>query len=308
MPMDILTLNCVPQADHMAGDALRHKIEAIERIISEDVGRRGIQRIAKKTSGNLLRAARSLAKHPSPHVAICTGFYIPQASAAETDGPVGAAQLAAGLAESGIPVRVITDHLCQATIAAALRAASPKVKQVEVYDPTNAVQWAECTFTHFISIERAGPSKSGRIFNMSGMDIMETTPPLHELFSAGEWEKIAIGDGGNEIGMGVIPSAMIEEDIQHGDKIACVIPCDYLIVAGVSNWGALGLLAALSLLRPDWNLKPFLDSELVKRILHSCVEEGDAVDGITLKHEPTVDGLPQDTYLSVSQRVLSICE
>ena len=78
------------------------------------------------------------------------------------------------------------------------------------------------------------------------------TAPLDELFAAGPWETIAVGDGGNEIGMGALPRALIAAHVEHGATIACVTPRSHLIVAGVSHWGAYALLGALAVVRPDW--------------------------------------------------------
>ena len=44
-----------------------------------------------------------------------------------------------------------------------------------------------------------------------------------------------IGDGGNEIGMGKVPWDTIRRNIPNGGLIACRVPADHLIVAGVSN-------------------------------------------------------------------------
>src|SRR5579872_2223568 len=60
---------------------------------------------------------------------------------------------------------------------------------------------------------------------------------------------IGIGDGGNEIGMGKIPHETIIKNITNGDLIHCRVPTDYLIVAGVSNWGAYALAAGIFILR-----------------------------------------------------------
>src|SRR5438876_433702 len=76
--------------------------------------------------------------------------------------------------------------------------------------------------------------------------------PLDELFAAGPWDTIAIGDGGNEIGMGALSRPLIARHVAHGETIACVTPARHLIVAGVSNWGAYALLGALAVLREDW--------------------------------------------------------
>jgi len=74
---------------------------------------------------------------------------------------------------------------------------------------------------------------------MRGLDISSYTAPLDELFTAGPWETIAIGDGGNEIGMGSLPRELIAQHVDHGETIACVTPARHLIVAGGLELGRL---------------------------------------------------------------------
>jgi hypothetical protein len=56
-----------------------------------------------------------------------------------------------------------------------------------------------------------------------------------------------IGDGGNECGMGKVLES-VRAHIPRGETIACVVPCDNLLTAGVSNWGGWGLVAAVEAL------------------------------------------------------------
>ena len=65
---------------------------------------------------------------------------------------------------------------------------------------------------------------------------------------------IGVGDGGNELGMGKVLDRIIR-DVSHGETIACVTAADYLITAGVSNWGGYAVAVALYLIRmcPDFN-------------------------------------------------------
>ena len=86
------------------------KIARLESICSQDVGR-GIDSLVEAAKGGLLGAARSIAEHSHPHVAVITGFFMPNGNPPrpETDGPTGCALLAASLVEVGISVRVVTD-------------------------------------------------------------------------------------------------------------------------------------------------------------------------------------------------------
>jgi hypothetical protein len=153
--------------------------------------------------------------------------------------------------------------------------------------------WRRAGITHAISIERCGRSTDGAPRNMRGLDISSYTAPLDELFIAGPWETIAVGDGGNEIGMGSIPRSLIAQHVDHGETIACVTPAQHLIVAGVSNWGAYALLGALAALRGVWRagLLSCLDEALDKAILQATVDYGPAVDGVSRLRAMTVDNL-----------------
>merc|ERR1719330_1440974 len=63
---------------------------------------------------------------------------------------------------------------------------------------------------------------------------------------------IAIGDGGNELGMGkVIDKIRTNPKISNGDLIGAVTSADHLIAASVSNWGGYALAAACALVKCD---------------------------------------------------------
>jgi D-glutamate cyclase len=153
--------------------------------------------------------------------------------------------------------------------------------------------WRAAGITHAVSIERCGRSADGRPRNMRGDDIGGYTAPLDDLFSAGPWDTIAVGDGGNEIGMGAIARNVIADAIAHGEKIACVTAAAHLIVAGVSNWGAWGLIAGLAVLRQEWRARMLacLNPEIDRAILAAAVEHGPAVDGVSARQALTVDNL-----------------
>ena len=146
--------------------------------------------------------------------------------------------------------------------------------------------------------------------NMRGLDISTYTAPLDELFTAGPWQTIAIGDGGNEIGMGSLPRELIAQHIDHGETIACVTPAQHLIVAGVSNWGAYALLGALAALRPDWReqLLACLDEKLDKAVLEATVNNGPAVDGVSRLRAMTVDNLGLSVHHSKLREIRTLVQ
>ena len=185
--------------------------------------------------------------------------------------------------------------------------------------------------THLIAIERAGPShtlaslrdqNAGNemlarferdvpsehrdvCHNMRGLDITLVTAPAHQLFeSAGKRHAavrtIGIGDGGNEIGMGVFPWATLVEAIARGPAalLPCRIPADHTIVAGVSNWGAYALALAVGRLR-EVPVAAAWTAPDEGQLIEAIVRDAGAVDGVTKRREATVDGLPLEEYLQV---------
>ena len=272
------------------------RVAAIEALIHVDVGR-NISALCAAARGGLFGAASALAE--ARCVGVITGFYVPRGTppAAETDGPVGAALLLHGLAAIGVAGRLATDAPCAPACAAALRGAGLDLP-IDIaaldapLDPLIAA-WRAAGVSHALAIERCGKAANGRPHNLVGLDIGAYTAPLDEVFLAGPWRTLAVGDGGNEMGMGKLPRALIAADIANGEAIACVTPAEHLIVAGVSNWGAYALLAALAVIRPEWRerLLESLDPALDGRILEAMVMHGPAVDGVTALAELTVDSL-----------------
>ena len=275
-------------------------VDGIERRVQSDVGR-NIGALCEAARGGLWGAARALAAARPCRVGLITGFFVPKGSppAAETDGPVGAALLVRGFAAIGIGARLATDAACHNACAAALTAAGAALTpldSVAVGQSPEALTaaWRAAGITHALAIERCGRSVDGSPRNMRGEDIGADTVAFDELFAAGPWNTIAIGDGGNEIGMGALPRSLIGREIEHGATIACVTPADHLIVAGVSHWGAYALLGALAVIRPDWRrpLLACLDETLDRTILERMLYEGPAVDGVSRVQAPTIDNFP----------------
>ena len=268
-------------------DAIAARIEAL---LHRDVGR-GVGALFAASRGGLGGAARAIAAGLRPRIGLLTGFFVPAGAppAAETDGPAGAALLALGLTRAGLECRVLTDAMCRGACEAAVAGMGVPV---EAPAPGAAITaWRAAGIDWVIAIERCGRSADGTLRNMRGQEIGGA--PLDDVFTAGPWGTIAIGDGGNEVGMGSLPPGLIAEHVAHGAAIACVTPADHLITAGVSHWGAYALLAALAAVRRDWRaaLLSALDPAEDLAILRRLVAEGPAVDGVTLRREATIDGL-----------------
>ena len=296
-------------------------IQQLENIVNIDIGR-NIDALTERTRGELFNAALSIASHDHPSVMIVTGFYIPTANppAPETDGPLGSILLAMMLRQLHIPVKLITDEICQQAVLDGLKAVGlDKVIDLCVL-PGNMINGDNAVIkefvskhqentTHLIFIERVGPAKDGHSYNMRAYCIDQWTPPLHELIRLlPDATVIGIGDGGNEVGMGRIPLEIIESNINHGETIACRISCDHLIVAGVSNWGAEALAVAIAVLKdmPYRDVREVIHPENNLRILQYYVDQKTCVDGVSRQFRLAVDGLPIERHDAVIEEMLSV--
>jgi D-glutamate cyclase len=289
------------------------RLAAIEALVCRDVGRK-TQELIAASAGELATAAESLGG--ATCVGLITGFFVPRAAVAapETDGPVGTALLAAALAACGVPARIAVDTPCAGAVRAAVEEAGGgvAVDEVGVDDRTGLDRligtWRETGVSHAVAIERCGRSGDGRPRNMRGVDVSPWTAPLDDLFLAGPWTKLAVGDGGNEIGMGRLPAGLIARTVPNGAEIACVTPCDHLVVAGVSNWGAYGLMAALAVLRPEWRdtIAKFLTAERDLAVTRATVAKAGAVDGVTARPETTVDGFGPEIHRALIDELTRI--
>jgi hypothetical protein len=281
----------------------KSELSAIEALVCRDVGRQ-TQALIDASKGELATAAQSLAKAAS--VGLITGFFVPRGDVAapETDGPVGTALLAAALAACGVPTRIAVDSPC----ADAVRAAVHETGEHVIVDETGVedrpgiervtAAWHDAGVSHAVAIERCGIGPDGRPHNMRGVDVSPWTAPLDDLFTAGSWTRIGVGDGGNEVGMGKLPPGLIARSVPNGEKIACVTGCDHLLVAGVSNWGAYGLMAALAVLHETWSpiIAKFLTAERDLAVTRAIVAKTGAVDGVTARNEATVDGFGPEIH------------
>lgn len=240
-------------------------------------------------------------------IGLITGAYMAWAAppAAETDGPVGVAALASLLRNMGASPVVITDDPCVAVVRACLdEVGKPETALVSVKPGASREQVsalaAEYNLEHVLAVERLGPSRTGGVFTMRGIDITAHTAPLDALFTIPEVKTSAIGDGGNELGMGNISIAELDRVIEQASEIACCTTCDNLLVAGVSNWGCYALMTGLRLVAAeDGRAEYILNREpleyLDTRLLNAALSAG-AIDGVIGSGSLSTDGIPTASY------------
>ena len=231
------------------------------------------------------RAAEFIQSHPGT-VLVVTGFYIIGANAAETDGPPGAVAIGKALQMMGRRVVYVTDRYTS-DILGGMEEGKAEVVDFPItgHEESRRVSREMLDQYHpsiIIAVERCSLTVQGFYRNMKGLDISEYTAKVDYLFRQHP-HSIGIGDGGNEIGMGNISEVINQVPSLPDDPAATCTT--HLVIASVSNWGALGLVAALSILEKR-NMLPSLEEE-AERIKKS-VSLG-AVDGMSKQQIPKVD-------------------
>src|SRR5262245_26331981 len=290
----------------------------LRALVQQDVGNRGLARDPEANLFNacpddLLRTCLSIGHIRDPHILVTTGFFIPTADppAFETDGPLGAVFLARTLSALGVRVVLMAHPGCHPALRAGLAVAGhPSVPVEPLPDAWPAHVPA---FSHHLALEMVGPNhteesigrspganpataaafldevppeKRDRCYNMRGRDVTEHAWAVARLFDPHQplgrrWLTVGIGDGGNEVGMGKVPWEVVRRNIPQGGLLACRLPADCLIAAGVSNWGAYALAAGAALLRGGTLPGDLFDPGREADVLRAMVERGPLVDGVT---------------------------
>jgi len=258
--------------------AMKILVQQIEDLmVARDL--RGMKHLQKAlVPGYYQRAAKTLFDCKDT-ILIGTGF--PVDDTFETDGPVGAIALYDTLKHLGAnPIIVCGDPLARVI------SDDYQVHQISVGDLSKGRQEAIIALEKLkpgvvLSIERPGLTADGFYANMRGEDISARCACFDYFLKEATCPTIAIGDGGNEIGMGKVTEALSALSI-----IPSATTCDELLVADVSNWGAHGIIALLAY----WSGEDLLAKINTLDILKYISARG-SVDGVTRLNTLTEDSL-----------------
>jgi len=301
--------------------------ESIDRLLSIDITGRGVVRElyaaarAKQEQPLSYLAARALTERVQPHdvVVISTGMPVGPWQMGEQDGPVGAATLARALVLglTANPV-ILTEPKIVDMVAATVRAAGLQVFPLEqaLQYPTAIAVLAfpleageararatalleDLAPRALIAIERAGANEQGEYHRALGASLTEHTSKQDLLFEMAKERDIltiGIGDGGNELGFGMIKEAVLEiVPIAAQCRCPCggtVVPVfvpDILMVTAISNWAVYGIEACLA---SELERNEILHSrDIDKRVHEACAMAGGDNDGPRLL-DPGTDAVP----------------
>jgi hypothetical protein len=260
---------------------------------------------------------------------VITGLVVPGAiPRGETDGPPGAAVLARALA-AGLGARVLV--LAEAPVLPVVTATLDALARAErdgppwrracraaalPRRPRAAALWIGRRFRRapraVVAVEKLGPNARGVAHTAGGLDVTADQARTDVLFAAARRRgslTVGVGDRGNEVGFGAVAPRLAAAGIIGGcacpcaSTIACTVEADRPVAAATSNWGAYGTAAALAVLRGDPRLLHGPEAEAA--MLEACVQAG-AVDGITRRRAPTVDGFPLAAQVTLVRRLRAL--
>jgi hypothetical protein len=273
--------------------------------------------------------------HDGDYVLILTGAgmapWLPQG---ETDGPLGAVSLARALARGlgARPVYISEERNLAPIVAASVAAGVSIVSRADIDQRPEAAlavpyplggeealakakdMLDDLEPKAIVSIEKLGPNERGVFHSITGKEIpADGQAHAHHLMQEGDRRgilTIGVGDGGNELGYGLIAEDVRElQDYGRrcqcpcGSGVATVVTADVLVSAAVSNWGAYGIAACLAHILEDRDV--LHDTNTEYRMLEACATAG-ALDGALGSQILAVDGIDWQTQQALITMLHSI--
>ncbi|MDR1464680.1 MAG: DUF4392 domain-containing protein [Oscillospiraceae bacterium] len=267
----------------------------------------------EKTGAPLtMHAARELFRtvQTDDFVYIITGFVLRPFRKAETDGIISSVLLARALVKAfgAKPVLICQEENVQAAHALAAVCglhSYGSAEEIREFPAAMAVVpfpkeeasaaaladqlIAQALPSAVVGIEAPGANAQGEYHNATGLNMTELEAKMDVLFTKLQERgvlNIAIGDLGNEIGMGAIAGQLARyipyagegrcrcesmgKDCRGG--IAVSTAADHLITATVSDWGCYGMIAALAFLKED--LEIMHDAEMEAEACKAAARAG----------------------------------
>lgn len=240
---------------------------------------------------------------------IMSGFVLMPYNKAETDGIISSVLLARALikAFNAKPVIICPEDAKPAVEAlSALLTDSVAKARVFTKDKSKAAECADAVIAEgqpkaVISIECSGANESGVYHNARGLDVTAVQAKQDILFEklckAGV-PNLAIGDLGNEIGMGAIGEYIKENiPVSCGCKSGIVAntKADNIITATVSDWGCYSLIAMLAYIFENPDIMH--TAEMQKAAMTVGVQNG-LID-MYGEHIPAIDGFGLEINCSI---------
>ena len=328
-------------------DRLAKIDDRLDRLIALDIGNRGVEHLyeaARAQTGRPLvgAAADALLAVPEGGTVVVTTGSVSRAwisaEIGENDGPSGAAAVARAVALARhATVVLIAEETLLGPLGAVMRAVGLSIVDLDaartasadkslatvvlraypVEDDAGRAAAApllnELNPDLLFSTERVGRNINGVYYSMRGIDYGMGRARIDHLFDVAlqrDVPVVAVGDGGNEIGMANVADAVrghvpfgADGDCPCGGGIGAVTGCDVLVTAACSNWGCTAICAAMAAREDDARLLHTPEAEA--RLLEVMTAAGliNSTHGIV---DPNVDGIAKDSHVAVAELCRSI--
>ncbi|WP_298853150.1 glutamate cyclase domain-containing protein [uncultured Ruegeria sp.] len=314
----------------------------LDHLVNIDIGERGVEHLfeaARALQGESLvgAAADALLAVPEGGMVVMTTGSVSRAwitpELGENDGPSGAAAIARALvlARNATCVMLCEETLLpairntcqaaglfpvtleQATVAKTDKSLATIVMLPFATEDESGQEQAKALLSNLkpdllFSTERVGRNELGVYHSMRGIDYGMGRARVDALFDLAMKRGvpvIAVGDGGNEIGMGRVADH-VKTHVPYGDVCQCgcgggigaVTGCDVLVTAACSNWGCTAIAAAMAARAGDEKLLHTPEREAL--LLDTMVANGliNSTHGIV---DDSVDGFPRQSHIAVTE-------
>ena len=287
-------------------------MESIENIILRH-SKRGMLKLKEHMDESYCElAAREIMSWEPGVIFLTTGFYV--AGYPETDGPAGTVVLAKALKKLGWEPVIVTDSAYAVLFTIRNIAVVPVDVDFTRDDFRNII--TRYRPVGMISVERCGINVRDDYENMRGESIREHNSPIDLLFElAPEYSirTVAVGDGGNEIGMGAIEDH-IRKYIPYAELGGCKAGTGYgiladtkadnLLTATVSDWGCNAIMAAAAFILGNTDL--FHAPEIQSQVMDAAAEAG--MLDMYGEARPYIDGIGKNIVLPMVSLMKALIE
>lgn len=316
--------------------------DRLDQLVNIDMGERGVEQLFEAArdlqQASLIGAAADrLMTIPEGGTVVMTTGSVSRAwitpHLGENDGPSGAAAVARALVLSRNATVIL---LCEETLLVAIRNVMQAAGLFPVTLEQAAIARADGSLATVVmlpypvddeegrsqaatllddlspdllfSTERVGRNEFGVYHSMRGIDYGMGRARVDFLFDEALQRGIpvvAVGDGGNEIGMGKVADH-VRLHVPYGDRCQCgcgggigaVTGCDVLVTGACSNWACTALCAALAARTGNSSLLHTPEREAL--LLDTMVAGGliNSTHGIV---DDSVDGFPRQSHIGIAE-------
>lgn len=298
------------------GEALEHAVTPNLRPGTDFCFTRQLNQVfrTREQTPLALRAAKTILEAAPAKLLFVTGFVEEALPKGETDGPVGAAVLAATVfrATNARP-QFLTEPGVESVVQSCLQALQRDTENLSpsfetLAHPSEDTRRILSTLESgcLIAVEKAGQQPDGTYLSAGGSDLSQHLLPVHALFDSAAQNSVtsvSCVDAPNEVGMHGLAET-ITPIVPEFMRVAQT-PCDHVVVGTTANWAAYAIAGAIAgLLKQP---AAFPTPNEVRNAMTSALDNGaqDPAWGMGVQGS-VVDGISLEVDLGVVAQIREI--